>query len=131
MNLSAHQSHSMPAFRSYHKTHNSKPFVNFVGGRAVRLSLQARNGEADRTPEDILSMVKAQAQPAHRLVEGCGHVAGGNTAVKVDGGMEGVAVCGTLEGGAVCCTGQRWVHARVWQTVNLGSNPGEHNQGTA
>mmetsp|Transcript_4509 Transcript_4509/g.12314 ORF Transcript_4509/g.12314 Transcript_4509/m.12314 type:complete len:775 (-) Transcript_4509:922-3246(-) len=30
--------------------------------------LKAKNGEADRTPEDILSMVKAQAQPAHRLI---------------------------------------------------------------
>ncbi len=30
--------------------------------------LKAKNGEADRTPEDILAMVKAQAQPAHRLI---------------------------------------------------------------
>ena len=29
---------------------------------------QAKNGEQDRTPEDILAMVKAQAQPAHRRV---------------------------------------------------------------
>ncbi len=30
--------------------------------------VQAKNGEADRTPEDILAMVKAQAAPAHRLI---------------------------------------------------------------
>ena len=30
--------------------------------------LQARKGEADTTPDDILSMVKAQAQPPHRSV---------------------------------------------------------------
>ncbi|GAX74014.1 hypothetical protein CEUSTIGMA_g1464.t1 [Chlamydomonas eustigma] len=30
--------------------------------------LKAKSGEADRTPEDILAMVKAQAQPAHRLI---------------------------------------------------------------
>lgn len=65
--------------------------------------LQARNGEADRTPEDILSMVKAQAQPAHRWVEGCGHAAGVGAAVKVDTGMEDVAVCGAVEGRAVRC----------------------------
>lgn len=29
---------------------------------------KAKNGEADRTPEDILAMVKAQAAPAHRLI---------------------------------------------------------------
>lgn len=28
--------------------------------------LKAKNGEQDRTPEDILTMVKAQAAPAHR-----------------------------------------------------------------
>ncbi len=28
--------------------------------------MQARKGEADTTPDDILSMVKAQAQPPHR-----------------------------------------------------------------
>lgn len=30
--------------------------------------LKARKGEADTTPDDILSMVKAQAQPPHRLI---------------------------------------------------------------
>lgn len=30
------------------------------------VELQARKGEADSTPDDILSMVKAQAQPPHR-----------------------------------------------------------------
>lgn len=32
------------------------------------LRLQAKSGEADNTPEEIMNMVKAQAQPAHRLI---------------------------------------------------------------
>ena len=35
---------------------------------ASQLTLQARKGESDSTPDDILAMVKAQAQPAHRCV---------------------------------------------------------------
>ena len=35
------------------------------------LMLQARKGESDSTPDDILAMVKAQAQPPHRCVESC------------------------------------------------------------
>jgi hypothetical protein len=30
--------------------------------------MQARKGEADSTPDDILGMVKAQCAPAHRLI---------------------------------------------------------------
>ena len=30
--------------------------------------LKARKGETDSTPDDILSMVKAQCAPAHRLI---------------------------------------------------------------
>ena len=38
---------------------------------ASQLTLQARKGESDSTPDDILAMVKAQAQPAHRCGESC------------------------------------------------------------
>ena len=38
---------------------------------ASQLTLQARKGESDSTPDDILAMVKAQAQPAHRCVDSC------------------------------------------------------------
>lgn len=34
----------------------------------LRPSQQARKGEADSTPDDIMQMVKAQCAPAHRLI---------------------------------------------------------------
>ena len=39
--------------------------LNLVA-QTTLLFKQARKGEADTTPDDILSMVKAQAQPPHR-----------------------------------------------------------------
>lgn len=39
-----------------------------LGHSPPHLRLQARKGEADSTPDDILAMVKAQCAPAHRLI---------------------------------------------------------------
>jgi hypothetical protein len=40
--------------------------VNDMAMMPDHLPVQARNGEADTTPDDILNMVKEQAAPPHR-----------------------------------------------------------------
>lgn len=44
------------------------PAPNHPPSHCRRPPLQARKGEADSTPDDIMAMVKAQCAPPHRLI---------------------------------------------------------------
>lgn len=69
--LEGHPEHRLPGFPSDQSVHS--PATNPLPLSPSPLDpasgpAQARKGEADSTPDDILAMVKAQCAPPHRLI---------------------------------------------------------------